>query len=474
MEKYRGGHRAGIIEHGAVQEWLVDDDSGGWQEGMIIQGRVSKVKKSMNAAFIHLDGQAEGYLHQKEHPLHQQAKLQEQRLPAITELLQAGDDVLVQVKKEAAGEKGPSLTMLLSFSGRFLVYEPFAGYCAVSKKLPEETRKLFREEAATWLEEQEGVIIRTAAAKACTEELKEEFFMLRSRYETMLSRNPSSGEVVFHEGSTLQRVYRHYAFDPDHVLHTNDAEAAAVFQKGKAAVHWHPSERLFGTFQLDAAWDQTLQDFVRLKSGASLHIEETEAMTVIDVNSGRYRMKGADFETMVQSVNEEAAVDIAKQLRLRRIGGIIIIDFIDMAREEAKQAVIQTLERALKQDSTITKVHGMTKLGLVEMTRKQTQKPLKQLWTESCTVCGGTGRVPSAQEAVEALMLEVKQLGAEAVLVQCRPNLAEMVRQEAAAKEVPTRVFTVEEAGEPSWSILQTGREDVLLSSIERRYGATN
>ncbi|SDN59469.1 Rne/Rng family ribonuclease [Alkalicoccus daliensis] len=457
IEKIREGHRGAVLENEKVQEWMLDDPGAPLQDGMILSGKVSNVIGNMEAAFIDIGAAKHGYLHKKEHPAHQQWKIsQEGREPNISSLLQPGDKVLVQVKKEAAGTKGATLTMLLNFPGNYVVFMPYGGYAAISKKLDDEKRSELRTAAKTWLRGDEGLIVRTNAGEQPAEVLEKEFYALKEDFEALAEQGPGApGTIHLDQSSVVSRTERDFLTDGETEILTNDASLVARWKRQHpetaSRIHWRSEVSLFITMGLDRELEKALRPFAWMKNGASLMIEQTEAMTIIDVNSAKYTGKGAgELSGTAKEVNLAAALEIARQLRLRNIGGIIIIDFIDMKTDEEREEVLSALKRAVKLDRTITNVIGFTGLGYVEMTRKQSRRTLEYMLTDTCDTCGGAGRIVRnsalgedlhrtllALDSVEAALIDVSPRFYRWLLREGKERVLEGVKTEVVLRENP-------------------------------------
>ncbi|NJP36768.1 ribonuclease E/G [Alkalicoccus luteus] len=471
VEKLDIGHRGAVLEDGSVREWLIDDVHGPLQEGMIVAGRVENVLNGMDAAFIDIGDTKHGYLHMKEHPEYQAWKLREDGKPApkAAALLQKGDRVIVQVKKEAAGSKGCSLTMLLSISGTYTIYMPYGGYAAVSKKIKDESRAAIRREVRSWLAEQEGIIVRTNAEETESELLKEEFKLLRSRIDGMLKEKPKApGTLYYDESRTDLRVEKDYVGAANTAVITNDADLAAQWKRTSPHVTWRAGS-LFPAYNLDKELEKSLRSFVWLKNGGSLMIQETEAMTVIDVNSGKYTGSSGMRDT-AYDVNMAAAEEISRQLRLRNIGGMVIIDFIEMNRSDAAKQVEETLQAALRRDGSTTNVAGFTRLGNMEMTRKQTRRKLSQLLTESCPCCSGAGRLKTLWQLTEELKQQAQAEEAEACLFDVPERLAAYLRKESFARGLPELYIRIRRGNDRA-ELVRTGTVEEIKGSGERLGG---
>lgn len=474
IEKNREGHRGALLEEGLVQEWMLDDPNAPLQESMIVSGKVSNVIGSMEAAFIDIGSARHGYIHKKETPAYQKWKMTEEgKEPEITSLLQTGDTVLVQVKKEAAGSKGATLTMLLNFPGRYIIYMPYGGYAAISKKLDDDKRAELRIAAKTWREGDEGLIVRTNAGEQPLEVLEAEFLTLREDFARLAGAAlGAAGTVHLDQSSVALRIGRDFLADGTAEMITNDAMLAARWKKQepRAAerIVWDRAEGLFHQRGLDKELEKSLRPFVWMKNGAALKIEQTEAMTVIDVNSAKYTGKGADALSVTASnVNLAAAAEIARQLRLRNIGGIIIIDFIDMKTEQEREEVLRALKEAVRADRMITNVVGFTGLGYVEMTRKQSRRTLEQMLTEVCEVCHGAGRAVRNEELAEDLRRTLLALeGVEAALVDASPRFYEwlMKTESGVFSDVMTALIVRQNKSAGNFQLARTGSMEELAA----------
>jgi ribonuclease G len=474
VEQIPDGHRGAVLEEEKVQEWLLEDPEAPLQEGMIVSGKVDRVMKAMDAAFIDVGTDKHGYIHKKELPEHQAWKLApEGKEPAVTSMLQQGQELLVQVKKEAAGSKGPTLTRLLSLPGSFLIYLPYGGYTAISKKLDDETRAELRAAAKSWLADSEGVIVRTNAAGVEAGTLEAEFAALKEKFQSIQKAFPAApGKIYLDQSSVTARVERDFMLDEETSLETNDAVLARVWKKvisDEERVIWHRTPDLFAQENLDKEMEKSLRPFVWTKSGSSLLIEQTEAMTVIDVNSGKFTGRGGgELSGTALEVNKNAAAEIARQLRLRNIGGIVMIDFIDMKTDRQREEVLHVLKESVKKDRTITNVAGFTSLGCVEMTRKQSRRTLQEMMTRPCPVCSGSGRVIREEELIRDMTKTLSALNVEAVLVDCAPQLYRKLPVLAEQKQDLPHIFIRETTETSSFQIAQTGTEKELQDKGKR------
>lgn len=415
IHRYSSGVRGAIVEKGKVSEWLIEQkQTGEIAPGAIIQGKVTDILPGMDAAFVDIGTEKNGFLLRKELIEYQKDKTSGEEVTnkEITSLLTKGQRIIVQVKKEETGTKGAKLTEVLSFPGKYIVYLPHGGYVAVSKKMASDiSRDAWRVNGQEWIDGTEGIIFRTLAEEAEIEEVHQEFKSLRDEYQTIAALgNGNSAKVMplYNESSIFARISRDFLYDDRTSIVVDDREDYRRLRKQlpeekmSKLEFYQGNEDIFSYYDLQIALDKTLKPFLWLKNGGSLFINYTEAMTVIDVNTAKFTGKRDQKETAYRT-NQEAAAVIAEQLRLREIGGIVLVDFIDMKSDYERQQILQTMKRCLQSDRTITNVLGFTKLGLLEMTRKKTRKPLHESLQTTCDVCNGTGLIKDSEEAAREL-----------------------------------------------------------------------
>lgn len=421
LHRWMDDIRGAIIEGEKVVEWLFDSQLEGPQPGAVIRGKVTDILPGMDAAFVDIGSDRNGFLYKKElvnyqHALAEMDENVAMQPPAIRSLVSKGQWITVQVKKEETGKKGAKLTELLSFPGKYLVYLPEANYVAVSKKMSSvDVRNEWRDRTKSWLHNKEGIIIRTLAEDVGPMKVQEELMRLRELYDNIshkAQKNSNTVSTLFNESSILARVTRDFLSDKGNVIIVDQLKdyqyihnQAADGNSAKVELH-KGKEDIFKFYGLNKSLEMSLKPFVWLKNGGSLHIDHTEAMTVIDVNSAKYTGKQGLKETAL-AINLEAAKAIAEQVRLRDVGGMVVIDFIDMKSESDRMEVMQTLNSSLQKDRTMTKVLGFTQLGLLEMTRKKTRKPLLETLRTNCPLCNGTGRMKKAEEIAREMEEEL-------------------------------------------------------------------
>ncbi|RSL32699.1 Rne/Rng family ribonuclease [Salibacterium salarium] len=425
--------RGAVRENGKVKEIFIERPEEERIAGSIYKGRVKDVLPGMQAAFVDIGREKNGFLYRDElvgYKLLEEAyEVKEKR--SISEFITEGQEVIVQVTKEEFGQKGARLTENVSLSGKYTVFLPDGGYIGISKKMStEDVREEWRTRAENMLVDQEGMIIRTICESLTEDIVAEDIRFLREDWERIMkeatSKRPPS--LIYQDAGIVERLLRDYPLDQiqkiivDHFPDVQAIKRLLRFEKKdiEKVVHYRGHENLFSAQGVEKELDKALKPKVWLKNGGFLMIEKTEALTVIDVNTGRFTGK-QDLEETIRKTNIEAATEIAAQLRLRDISGLIVIDFIDMKREENKEAVVKILEHELQKDRTKTNVAGMSTLGLVEMTRKKVRKGLEDTLFQACEPCQGTGLIVSDEAMayrVERLLHEHREMEAEAMVLE--------------------------------------------------------
>ena len=398
--------RAAVFEQGDLMEVFEEDAGSSNLVGNIYKGRVENVLPGMQAAFVDIGLEKNAYLYVGD-AVPSRFEEDEKVTPAvpvrIEQILQPRQELLVQIIKEPCGTKGGRISVNLTLPGRYVVLLPQVSYVGVSRKLSDNNeRKRLRDIAEQAKPEGMGVIVRTLAEGIDGEEIAEDIAQLVDIWTALQPKIPhvSVPGLVHKDVDLISRLVRDW-IDQDVEKITVDQEGTAqILRKAlqniehSAAKHIHvvTGEDLFVRYGVDEEVRKTLRPKVWLKSGGYLVIQQTEALIVIDVNTGKYVGKQSLEETVVH-INLEAAVEIARQLRLRNLGGIIIIDFIDMTTKEDQQQVIEALETACARDKTKFQILGLTQLGLVEMTRKKVGQTLAVRYTSPCPTCDGSGRI---------------------------------------------------------------------------------
>lgn len=365
-----------VFEDGRLCEYFLDDGEGATDA--IILGRVARVVKSMNAAFVEIGQEKNGFL-----------PLGEKNETFTAAPLREGMRIAVQVKREAHEQKGAFLSRDITLCGVYVILMPFNRHVGVSSRIGDEAaRDRLRAFGRELADGQHGLVMRKAAENAPEEAIIAETGELLERWESIRSRiaTAPAPSVLYQAESLLDSVLRDYAPRGIDEIVTDD-HALAV----KLAAEYAVSERTPDTDEIRRQRDKALERFVWLKSGGSLMIDQCEALTVIDVNTGKFTGKRMLDDT-IREINIEACAEIARQLRLRAVGGIIVIDFIDMKREEDRDDVLRALKAACAEDRVATYIQGYTATGLVEMTRRRSRQSLREQLTLPCSCCHGSGR----------------------------------------------------------------------------------
>jgi ribonuclease G len=448
--------RAALLENGVVQELHIERTSRRGLVSNLYKGRVSRVLPGMQAAFVEIGLERTAFLHaadiarrSSEDTLPNAAA----GLPAVEDirrLVNSGDDILVQVIKDPIGTKGARLTTFVALPSRYLVYMPLGEAIGVSARIEDEAERARLKSLLGELAAQGGAggyIVRTAAQGASPESLREDMSYLARLWEHVRSRavEVAPGSVVHEDLPLSLRVLRdELSRGVTRVLVDSPREyarmrefAAAFMPEGVPVIELYPGPRpIFDLNGIEEEIVKALDRKVPLKSGGHLVFDQTEAMTTIDVNTGAY-VGHRNLEETIFRTNLEAAVSIARQLRLRNLGGIIIIDFIDMRDEPHRRAVLTALERALAGDRAQTHIVSLSPLGLVEMTRKRTRESLEHLLCEPCRSCEGRGFVRTPETVCNDIFREIvrqsRQFASRELLILAHQDVVDRLLDEESA-----------------------------------------
>ncbi|MET3933829.1 Rne/Rng family ribonuclease [Arthrobacter sp. OAP107] len=401
----------GVLEDGVLAEHFVSKTQQDSLIGNVYLGKVQNVLPSMEAAFVDIGRGRNAVLYAGE--VNWDAATLEGKQRRIENALKSGDSVLVQVTKDPVGHKGARLTSQISLPGRYLVYVPGGSMTGISRKLPDVERNRLKRILKDRLPEDAGVIVRTAAEGASEEELTHDINRLRAQWEGIESQAKSTKvlapELLYGEPDLTIKVVRDVFNEDFSKLIVSGDEAWDTIEAYVTYVapdlvgrleKWTKDEDIFSAWRIDEQIHKALDRKVFLPSGGSLVIDRTEAMTVVDVNTGKFTGSGGNLEETVTKNNLEAAEEVVRQLRLRDIGGIIVIDFIDMVLESNRDLVLRRLVECLGRDRTKHQVAEVTSLGLVQMTRKRMGTGLLEVFGEQCEACAGRG-VVTHDEPVE-------------------------------------------------------------------------
>ena len=424
--------RAAVVVQGAVQELLIERQATRGLVGNVYLGRIARVLPGMQSAFIDIGLERAAFLHVAD--VWQARQGGAHHGPGggshhhhgphapIEKLLFDGQALLVQVLKDPIGTKGARLSTQISIAGRFLVYLPQDPHIGISQKIGNAAeREALRErlQRAIPPEERGGFIIRTVAEEATDAELAADVDYLRKRWQQILegSRTRPAPTLLYRELDLPQRALRDLVTEQTACVKLDSPEAhaglvrfAQTYMPSLAPrIVLHAGERpLFDLHRVDEEIERALARRVDLKSGGYVIIDQTEALTTVDVNTGGF-VGSRSFDDTIFRTNLEAAHAIARQLRLRNLGGIIVVDFIDMTSSEHRDTVLLEFKRALAQDRTKATVNGFTALGLVEMTRKRTRESLAHVLCEPCPMCAGRGEVKTARTVCYEILREIQR-----------------------------------------------------------------
>lgn len=438
--------RVALLEHGVAQELHIERSSSLGIVGNVYFGKVCRVLPGMQSAFVEVGLQRAAFLHAADI---KECQSEDDAQPGkpIQEILHEGQLIIVQVIKEPIGTKGARLTTEVSIAGRYLVYLPHQEHIGVSQRIEdEEERELLRNRLIGLLPEgsKGGFIIRTMSENATDEELLSDIGYLQKVWAKIQedSKTATERSLIFYDLSLPRRVLRDVV-NPDTVNIRVDSKETYDLMKEFAELyvvnalkplsHYQGKRPIFDFYNIEKEFELAFLRKVDLKSGGYLIFDQTEALTTIDVNTGSF-VSGKSLSDTIFKTNLEAAQCIARQLRLRNLGGIIIIDFIDMDEDAQREKVLEELEKAVVIDRARTNVNGFTQLGLVEMTRKRTRESLSHLLCESCDVCQGRGEYKTSQtiayEIMRELLRESKQFEAKEFKVIASSSVIGLLQDE--------------------------------------------
>jgi ribonuclease G len=428
--------RVALVENGVLQELLIERTSRRGLVGNIYKGRVCRVLPGMQAAFVEIGLERTAFLHASDIASTTLLKEgEERRSPlSITELLREGQDVLVQVIKDPLGTKGARLTTQITIPSRYLVFLPGTRTIGVSQRIEDEQeRSRLRDIVRGWLNQggEEGYIVRTAAEGASAEQLEADREFLCRLWTSIQERGQTepAGAIVHEDLPLVLRTLRDLAGSEVEKVRIDSRETyQRVYAFAEKFVpemleqisHYTGERPIFDLYGVEDEIQKALQRRAQLKSGGHLVIDQTEAMATIDVNTGAF-VGHRNLEETIFKTNLEAAQAIARQLRLRNLGGIIIIDFIDMSEPEHRRQVLRALEKALEKDHAKSYICEVSSLGLVEMTRKRTRESLEHVLCETCPTCNGRGSVKTPEtvcyEVFREILREARLFDAQQFLV---------------------------------------------------------
>ncbi|MCZ6499472.1 MAG: ribonuclease G [Gammaproteobacteria bacterium] len=471
--------RAAVVENGVVQEVYIERASRRGLIGNIYKGKVSRVLPGMQAAFIDLGLQRTGFLHVSDIANSRQDN-GDVEAEDIRRLVSEGQELLVQVLKDPLGSKGARMTTFVTFPSRYLVYMPRSNTIGISSRIESEEEKLrLRGLLETMTDDQKkgGFIVRTAAEGADFDALRADMMYLHRLWDVVEKKyaRSAAGEIVHADLGLPLRILRDLLGDDMERIRVDCAvslvemkEFATTFIPELAPrIEEYADERpIFELHSIEDEIQRALGRTVPLKSGGYLVIDQTEAMTTIDVNTGGY-VGHRNLEETIYRTNLEATVAIARQLRLRNLGGIIILDFIDMDETEHRSQVLQSLEKSLARDHARNNISTISELGLVEMTRKRIRESLEHVLCYSCPSCDGRGFLKTPEticyEIFREILRQNRQFDFQELLVLACPEVIELLVDEESASLAELE----EQTGKPirlqSESLFAQDQFDVVL-----------
>jgi len=422
--------RIAILEDGILEELYVERFSREQIAGNIYKGRIVNIEPSIEAAFVNIGISRNGFLHVSD--VKNYRRNGEEQLDSdsttrtrenksrIKTLINPDQEILVQVIKEGIGDKGPSLTTNVSIPGRFLVLMPKSNLVGVSRKIIDEAERTRLKQIIEELKPPPnlGLIVRTAGVNQTKRELSRDFNYLQKLWKVIENKEKKAEipSVIYQESDLIIRTIRDMlSTDIDEII----IDSEAVFKKTRYFLRlimpscvkklklYNEHEPLFHKYNIEREIERINKKEVRLPRGGSIVIEQTEALVAIDVNSGKYREE-SDPEKTAFKTNLKAAREIARQVRLRDIGGVIIVDFIDMKEEGHMRAIEKVMEDALKRDRARKKMLKISKFGIIQMTRQRIRPSLKSVIYESCRNCEGTGEIKTIESTCLDLMRQIK------------------------------------------------------------------
>ncbi|MEE9492093.1 MAG: ribonuclease G [Gammaproteobacteria bacterium] len=438
--------RVAIVENGVLQEVIIERARRRGLVGNIYKGVVSRVLPGMQAAFIDIGLDRAAFLHASDVIAEKKTTQSDPGEDLISRLLHEGQRLLVQVIKDPLGTKGARLTTHITIPSRYLVFMPDTKNVGVSQRIEEEKE---RERLRQFILEAEedsphGVIIRTAAEGVDEEAILSDYFFLNRLWTSVRKRSGEvkPGSAVHEDLPLVLRVLRDITDQEVDKMRIDSRETYERIEKFvsqftpelKGKLEYYPGERpIFDIYSTEDEIQKALEKKVQLKSGGYLIIDQTEAMTTIDVNTGGY-VGHRNLEETIYKTNLEAAQAIVRQLRLRNLGGMIIIDFIDMQVEEHKRQVLRALEKSIERDHAKCQISEISRLGLVQMTRKRTRESLEHILCEACPTCGGRASVKTAEtvcyELFREIMREARQFDTGQLLVLASQEVIDMLLDE--------------------------------------------
>lgn len=452
--------RVAYIDGGILQEIHIEREARRGIVGNIYKGRVSRVLPGMQAAFVDIGLEKAAFLHASDIMPHTECVAGDEKknfiVRDIAELVRPGQDLMVQVVKDPLGTKGARLTTDITLPSRYLVFMPGASHVGVSQRIESESeRERLKAVVADYCDDLGGFIIRTAAEGIGNEELAQDAAFLKRLWTKVSERKKRNQTrcLLYGELALAQRILRDFtdaALDRIRVDSRQTCDLLLEFtseyipEMARKLELYNGKQPIFDLFDVENEIQRSLDRKVELKSGGYLIIDQTEAMTTIDINTGAF-VGHRNLDETIFNTNVEATQAIARQLRLRNLGGIIIIDFIDMSNEDHRRRVLHSLESALNKDRVKTGISGFSALGLVEMTRKRTRESIEHVLCEDCPVCKGRGTLKTVETVCYEVMREIVRVhhayDADRFLVYVSPTVGEALKTDESHALAEVEIF---------------------------------
>ncbi|WP_018984377.1 ribonuclease G [Salinimonas chungwhensis] len=473
--------RVALIENGILQEIHVERHTKKGLVGNMYRGKVSRVLPGMQAAFVDIGLEKAAFLHASDIVLHNEivgevtaSQLQKQD---IRELVREGQEIVVQVVKDPIGTKGARLTTDITIPSRYLVFMPSVSHVGVSQRIEDENeRERLKSLMEAFCNEEGGFILRTAAEGVSKTELSQDAAFLRRLWSKIQQRMKNKKSNVLYEDLPLaRRVIRDFVGTEldririDSKLSFQELEEFTkeyVPELSNKLDYYRGDRPIFDLYDVENEVQRALERRVDLKSGGYLIIDQTEAMTTIDINTGAF-VGHRNLEETIFNTNIEATLAIARQLRLRNLGGMILIDFIDMTEPDHKRRVLHSLEVATSKDRAKINIHGFTALGLIEMTRKRTRESLEHVLCGDCPVCKGRGTMKTIETICFEIMREIVRVNrayaADKFVVYASPHVAEALLGEESHMLAELEVFVSKQIKVQTEPLYNQDKYDVVM-----------
>ena len=473
--------RVALIENGILQEIHVERHTKRGIVGNIYRGKVSRVLPGMQAAFVDIGFEKAAFLHASDIVIHDEivgeVSTSDITKKDIRELVRDGQDIVVQVVKDPIGTKGARLTTDITIPSRYLVFMPSVTHVGVSQRIEDEQeRERLKNLVEAFCDENGGFILRTAAEGVSEVELSQDAEFLRRLWSKIQQRMERKKSHVLYEDLPLaRRVLRDFVGTEidrvriDSNLSFQELQSFTeeyVPELSKKLEYYKGERPIFDLYDVENETQRALERRVDLKSGGYLIIDQTEAMTTIDINTGAF-VGHRNLEETIFNTNIEATQAIARQLRLRNLGGMILIDFIDMVEPDHKRRVLHSLEVATSKDRAKSNIHGFTALGLIEMTRKRTRESLEHVLCGECPACKGRGSVKTVETTCFEIMREIVRVNraydADKFVVYASPAVAEALLGEESHMLAELEVFVSRQISAQEEPLYNQDKFDVVM-----------